>query len=209
MYCLFLDFSFSVGVCALFEDGSVVEEVHLSRADSKHPCRVWQDLLGRKGISLDEVSFFSCGIGPGSFTGIRNAAATVKGASYATNKPIVALSSLLLFAPLKEGSFCIAVDGGAGGVYSQRLEKRGDTYILSPTTQEKEFSFPPDVTAVSPSFEWCESLPKGAIVQKTSALVVAKVAFQEWKLGNVHTSKTLPLAYLRKTQAEIEREKRA
>jgi len=207
MYCLFLDLSFSEGVCALFKDAEVVEEVHLSRSDSKHPCSFWQDLLDREGISLEKISFFACGIGPGSFTGIRNAVATVKGAALAIEKPIVALSSLLLYLPEGDGKFCVAVVGGAGGVYSQCVEKTPSSYKLFAPIQEKEFHFPENAIAVSPSFDWCEDLPKERIEQQSHATVAAKIAFQEWKSGHLCTPDTLSVTYLRKTQAEREEER--
>jgi tRNA threonylcarbamoyladenosine biosynthesis protein TsaB len=206
MYCLFLDLSFPEGVCALFKDGEVVEEVHLSKADSKHPCSFWQDLLDREGISLNKVSFFACGIGPGSFTGVRNAVATVKGAVLATGKPIVAISSLLLYLPEGEGTFCVAIDGGAGGIYSQCIEKSSHGYKLFAPMQQKAFNFPKDAVAVSPSFDWCEGFPQERIEQKSHAATVAKVAFQEWEKGHLETAETLSVTYLRKTQAEREQE---
>jgi len=207
MYCLFLDLSFSEGVCALFKDGDVVEEIHLSRADTKHPCSFWQDLLDREGISLEQVSFFACGIGPGSFTGVRNAVATVKGAVLATEKVVVALSSLLLYLPEGEGRFCVAIDGGAGGMYSQCIEKTSSGYTLSAPTQQKAFHFPESLIAVSPSFDWCDDLPQERIEQQSHARAAAKIAFQEWERGHLYTAESLSITYLRKTQAEREQER--
>jgi len=203
MYCLFLDLSFPEGICALFKDAVVVNERRLSRSDSRHPCSFWQEFLDREKISLEEIAFFACGVGPGSFTGIRNAVATVKGASLSMNKPIVALSSLFLYLPEGEGRFCIAVEGGAGGIYSQCVERSSGIYTFSSPSQQKEFSFPEDAIAVSPSFNWYKNILETRIKQKAHVVTIAKIAFQEWERGHRYTAQTLPVRYLRKTQAEL------
>ncbi|MBU1125789.1 MAG: tRNA (adenosine(37)-N6)-threonylcarbamoyltransferase complex dimerization subunit type 1 TsaB [Candidatus Omnitrophica bacterium] len=43
---------------------------------------------------MKDVDYFFCGIGPGSFTGIRVGVATIKGLSWASGKPVVEIPSL-------------------------------------------------------------------------------------------------------------------
>jgi tRNA threonylcarbamoyladenosine biosynthesis protein TsaB len=51
-------------------------------------------LLADLRMKLDDIGAFAVGAGPGSFTGIRIGAATVKGLAHAADKPFVVVSSL-------------------------------------------------------------------------------------------------------------------
>jgi tRNA threonylcarbamoyladenosine biosynthesis protein TsaB len=51
-------------------------------------------VLQAAGVSLQEIDYFACGLGPGSFTGLRIGIAAVKGLSWALNKRIAGLCSL-------------------------------------------------------------------------------------------------------------------
>jgi len=50
------------------------------------------------GWELADVDYFACGLGPGSFTGIRIGLSAIKGLSLAEDKPIVGVSSLDILA---------------------------------------------------------------------------------------------------------------
>ncbi len=52
------------------------------------------ELLARHGKTLRDVTGLVCGLGPGSFTGLRIGLATLKGLSYALQVPLVGVSSL-------------------------------------------------------------------------------------------------------------------
>jgi len=43
---------------------------------------------------LEEIDYFACGLGPGSFTGIRVGLGAVKGLSWSLHKPIIGVSTL-------------------------------------------------------------------------------------------------------------------
>lgn len=47
---------------------------------------------------ISEVDYFACGLGPGSFTGMRVGLATIKGLSWATKKPVIGISTLDILA---------------------------------------------------------------------------------------------------------------
>jgi len=53
------------------------------------------DLLGWQANDFD---YLACGLGPGSFTGVRVGLATIKGMSWALNKPIIGISTLDILA---------------------------------------------------------------------------------------------------------------
>jgi len=47
---------------------------------------------------ISDIDYFACGLGPGSFTGLRVGLATIKGLAWSANKPIVGISSLDILA---------------------------------------------------------------------------------------------------------------
>lgn len=51
-------------------------------------------VLSELNITLKDIDYFGCVVGPGSFTGIRIAISTQKAFSYVFNKPSVAINSL-------------------------------------------------------------------------------------------------------------------
>jgi tRNA threonylcarbamoyladenosine biosynthesis protein TsaB len=210
IYSLYLDHSSREGVSALLKDGCVVDMHCCDRDRARHPCQAWQELLDRHDLRVSDLSFFACGVGPGSYTGIRSAAATVQAAAFATGKPIVALSSLLLYVPTGSGSYMAVADAGPGGAFVQSMTVCGGTYHIE---RSERMELPaalararPDLTLVCASSEWiwekmaksgcpsCEQL----LVREVSPHVatVAAVAYQEWQAGRLYSARSLPLDYI-------------
>ena len=57
-----------------------------------------QRTLEASGLKLERVDYFACGLGPGSFTGLRTGVAAIKGFSWALQKPMLGISSLDIIA---------------------------------------------------------------------------------------------------------------
>ncbi len=57
-----------------------------------------QRVLKAEGLSVSDIDYFACGLGPGSFTGMRMGLATIKGLSLIGNKPVVGVSTLDILA---------------------------------------------------------------------------------------------------------------
>ncbi len=55
-------------------------------------------VLNEAGATLEEMDFFACVIGAGSFTGIRIGVSTVKAFSYAMDKPVLGVTSFAVLA---------------------------------------------------------------------------------------------------------------
>jgi tRNA threonylcarbamoyladenosine biosynthesis protein TsaB len=93
---LALDTSTSVGsVCVGKGSRVVAESVMLGQgAHSADLIPSIGGVLGEAGVGLSELSGLLVGAGPGSFTGVRVAAATVKGLAHALGIPLWAVSSL-------------------------------------------------------------------------------------------------------------------
>ena len=238
MYCLFLDIASSQSLCSLFFNGRVVEEICSDTISSRHPCAIWQILLDRHNVNLDQIHFFACGVGPGSYTGIRTAVATVKSLSLVMKKPIVAVSSLLLLSPVADGQYVLLADGGFSGAYMQKVSVSATGIVVEPPQIMSLNAVPDDFFIVTDALEWIEKrglcIPKqaeelgldlsqssrdstiknGSIfeywfspkLQCRHGAMVARYCYQEAAAERVYSATTLPVWYLRKTQAEIERE---
>jgi tRNA threonylcarbamoyladenosine biosynthesis protein TsaB len=112
------DTSGSVGSVAVGSGGEVLARVGLQQR-GEHAARLVpaiEEVLEQAGVDRDEVSGVVVGEGPGSFTGVRVAAATAKGLVYGLQCPLWAISSL--------AATSLALDGG--GIRYVLFDARGD-----------------------------------------------------------------------------------
>lgn len=96
MLILALDTTTSAGSCALVRDGRVVREEASDRGRpqaARLPGEL-AALLGRTGITLQEIDALAVGTGPGSFTGLRVGIATMQGLAVAGGKSLFGVSAL-------------------------------------------------------------------------------------------------------------------
>lgn len=84
------------------------------------------------GIKITDIDLFACTIGPGSFTGLRIGASTLKGFMIGTGKPAVGVSSLAAVA-LNAGKsskvICSVMDAGRGQVYVACFKYNNDGFL--------------------------------------------------------------------------------
>ncbi|MBE7035202.1 MAG: tRNA (adenosine(37)-N6)-threonylcarbamoyltransferase complex dimerization subunit type 1 TsaB [Ruminococcaceae bacterium] len=100
MIVLGLDASSDSAAVGIVKDGVLLCEqtIHNGKNHSLTLLPAVETLLGEVGLSFENIDVYACGIGPGSFTGVRIGAATLKGFAQAWDKPVVALSSLQILA---------------------------------------------------------------------------------------------------------------
>lgn len=87
------------------------------------------DILKRSKTALKDLDGFCLSIGPGSFTGLRIGAVTVKGLAFVTKKPIVAVPTLdaIAFNERKFcGIICPVLDARKNKVYAALYRSDGD-----------------------------------------------------------------------------------
>lgn len=119
---LALDTSTRTGSIALGLDGRVLVESQLS-VQAVHSESVLPEidrLFGAAGFGPSEIRRIVVGSGPGSFTGVRIAAALAKGIRAATGAELFAYSSLAAIAVGSgaTGRVCAAIDARRGQVYA-------------------------------------------------------------------------------------------
>lgn len=93
-------------------------------------------LLKEKHISYKNISCFVTTVGPGSFTGLRIALATLHGLALATGIPVKTLTSLQAVAhDVAADDFIVALNAGKGEVFAQRFihhTAEGDMMVVKP-----------------------------------------------------------------------------
>jgi tRNA threonylcarbamoyladenosine biosynthesis protein TsaB len=93
-------------------------------------------VLQAAGISARQIDCFACGIGPGSFTGIRIGMACVKGLAFASSTRVcgvVSLDIIALNARREEGVIAAVIDAKRGLVYAALYRMKRDALVrLSP-----------------------------------------------------------------------------
>lgn len=96
MKILALDTSTLMSTCAIIEDGKLLGEYSLNR-DMSHSERLVpmiKDMLAELDIKLKDIDLYAVATGPGSFTGLRIGAATIKGFAHVFDKPVVGISTI-------------------------------------------------------------------------------------------------------------------
>jgi len=128
MRCLALDTSTRLGSIAIGADGVPVAEIVLS-VRATHSETVLDEasrLLDRVGWRLDGLDAVVVGAGPGSFTGVRIAAALAKGLCFAHDLPLFAFSSLwAVAAGVTAAPLCTLFDARRDEVYAAQFPAGG------------------------------------------------------------------------------------
>lgn len=87
-----------------------------------------------------DLKLIVCGIGPGSYTGIRVGASIAKAMSYSLKVPLAGVSSLQGFLPDKEAAFAAIFDAKMGGAYFMKgiKDNSGIRYLTGPQNSPLE-----------------------------------------------------------------------
>ncbi|MBN2538683.1 MAG: tRNA (adenosine(37)-N6)-threonylcarbamoyltransferase complex dimerization subunit type 1 TsaB [Deltaproteobacteria bacterium] len=126
MITLSADTSARTTSVALLEDDHVLAEFFMStgRNHAETLLPAIERLLISAGIKAEQIDLFAFTVGPGSFTGLRVGASTVKGLAFVLQKPVVGvctLDALALNVPdllRKKVAVCPVLDAGRGEVYT-------------------------------------------------------------------------------------------
>ena len=182
-----------------------------------------KSLLDVTGYTVDDIDVFACSTGPGSFTGVRIGAATVKGLAFGKNKNVLGISTLEALAQNlmpAEGLICPVMNARRGQVYTALFRGcDGQLTRLSPDAamaledletalKEKKLPFHlcgDGADLAKAFFTQVTPLPTPCLLVAQNALSVARCAYRAAKSGARGTDADLVPLYLRMPQAERER----
>lgn len=228
MKILALDSTAEVCTAALCEDDRLIAEmtVNTGNTHSETLLPVVEQLLKISETSLDEIDAFACSTGPGSFTGVRIGAATIKGIAYGKNKPCVSVSTVEALAYNLQsfnGILCPVMNARRNQVYNALFEcLDGVIKRLTPDRALSIDELDEELAALNRPIYLCgdgyEITEKGFKKTKIglvpfrqrlqSGYSVALCALQKIANGDTLTDAELVPIYLRPSQAERERNER-
>ena len=173
--------------------------------------------------TVADIDLFACATGPGSFTGVRIGAATVKGLAFGQNKNCLGVSTLEALAENLvpyEGILCPVMNARRGQVYNALFEvENGALKRLCPDRALSVAELAAELKAKGRPFALCgdgvneflrlspEIRPANVfpLLADQNAASVAKVAYRRALAGESGTDAALVPVYLRLPQAERER----
>ena len=211
---------------ALVKDGELLSQYSQCSAltHSRTLLPMAEDMLKNAEVQLSEVDLIAVAHGPGSFTGIRIGVSTVKGLSWAADKPCVGVSTLEAMAwhgLLSGGYVCPVMDARRQQVYNalfkiedgkpQRITDDRPIALTQLADEVRALGAPVllvgDGAALTEKFFRENSVPCRIAPENLrwqSAWGVAMAASDK----QPGTSETLLPVYLRLSQAERERQER-
>ena len=226
MKILSLDSTAIVSSVAVCEDETLLAQFTLNNGNthSETLLPMIEASLKLLSLTVDDIDLFSCSAGPGSFTGVRIGASTIKGLAFGKGKPCVGVSSLEALAYNLigvDGIICPVMNARRAQLYNAlflckdgKLQRICDDRLISVFDLEDELSKYSELpiylcgdgySIAKESFTKIEtkSTPTPQIYQ--SAYSVAMCALKAAKADMLTTDIELSPVYLRASQAERER----
>ncbi len=225
MLILSLDSTATVASVALVRDGAVLGEytVNAGNTHSVTLLPMIEHLLTMTKKKLSDVDLFAVSEGPGSFTGVRIGVACIKGLAFKFDKPCVGVSTLEALAYNLRGFggvICPCMNARRDQVYTaafrdgDALERLWDDTAISIAELSERLLEYTDVHFCGDGYFLVSHLSEKKTPERLtlqSAVNVAAVAeklYNETEDKSIFTSDALVPTYLRKPQAEREREER-
>ncbi|MBQ8432274.1 MAG: tRNA (adenosine(37)-N6)-threonylcarbamoyltransferase complex dimerization subunit type 1 TsaB [Clostridia bacterium] len=226
MKILALDSTAQVATVALCEDERLLGEYTINNGNthSETLLPMVESILQFFSITPADVDLFAISAGPGSFTGVRIGAATVKGLAFAHNKPCVGVSTLEALAYNligTNGLICPVMNARRKQVYTALFRcKDGIQERLLPDSalsieeldgilkeySSESISLCGDGYAITNQYLTTRTTSTPERLRHQSAYSVAQIALKQFRCGeNLSTDTTLAPTYLRPSQAERER----
>jgi tRNA threonylcarbamoyladenosine biosynthesis protein TsaB len=229
MRILAIDTATEVCGLALAVDDRIELEVSMAHGQThaKFLMKAVEQMLALSGWNLEDIDGFVVSKGPGSFTGLRIGIGTVKGLVMAAGKPMAAVSSLEVLAHQAAGMsewVCPMIDARRHEVYCSLYRLEGQTLVkAAPETVGP-------VEAVIPTLPvMCTFIGSGSVLYREKIRNILKnpaawapdslhsirpgvLAQRGWlrlKSGQMEDVGSFGPAYLRKSDAELNREKNA
>lgn len=229
MRILALDTTGQTASVAVIDEDKLIAEYTLNYklTHSQTTLPMIAQICEKAEVVLSSIDYIACAAGPGSFTGLRIGAATAKGLAFALGKQIVPVPTLEALAYNMfetDKIICPIMDARRGQVYTAFYQwVQGKLQALTPMMAQsieetiaaaegfgQKVIFLGDGVPVhleklrqNPAFIFA---PAHCALQRGAS--VAALAMEKAKAGYAIDGNQLELIYLRKSQAEREREER-
>lgn len=228
MKILALDSTAAVCSCAVCEDEKILSvfTVNSGNTHSETLLPMIEASLRMLSLEVCDIDLFAFSEGPGSFTGVRIGAATLKGLAFGRNKPCVGVSTLKALASNLSGMsgiVCPVMNARRNQVYNAiyracektLTELTADRAIGVPELEDELASFKEPIYLVGDGdFLLYESgklnyayVPEQLRAQ--SAASVALCALADFRKGTAVSDSAVVPTYLRPSQAERERNEKS
>lgn len=226
MITLSLDTTALTASAAILRDDKLLCEYSLASGNT-HSVTLLpmiKHMLEMTGLTTKDVDLYSVCAGPGSFTGLRIGVATVKGLAFADNTPCIAVSSLEAMAEnlrCLNGVICPVINARRSQVYTAlfRCENGVMTRITEDTTLlinelEEKLKEYDNVWFTGDAYDMVSHMTDNitpVILRGYNAAGAAYVGsrrYLEAEDKSQFNDMALQPVYLKKTQAEREREER-
>lgn len=218
----------ATAAAAIYEGGEIkkyaLTTVHSGLTHSETLFPLIDNVLKSLGKTVAEVNLFAVAAGPGSFTGVRIGVSAVKGLAF-DGRPVASVSALEALAENigAEGVICPLMDARRGVFYNALFKRENG--VLTRLTEDRAVSAEElsaeigeigkvylcgDGAALYQSLHSGNGIavPPTISERYQNALSVAVCAAKQWEQGRTTNAQTLAPVYLRKPQAEREREER-
>lgn len=233
MRILALDSTAVAASVAVTEDERLLALYHLNNGNthSETLLPMIESIMTRLGLGMEEIDLFAASVGPGSFTGVRIGAATLKGLAFGRGKPCAAVSTLEALAENLRGVtrvgeiICPVMNARRSQVYNALF--RADAYGFVRLTEDRAIAIADleaelaglgassdapvhlvgDGVAVTLAGAKDRSVfrPAPALLRDQNAYSVAVCALRAAQAGQTVSDGELAPVYLRPCQAERER----
>ena len=227
MKILALDSTAVTASVALCEDEALLAEYTIRNGNthSETLLPMVESILHFFGITPQQIDLFAASAGPGSFTGVRIGAATVKGLSFDSGKPCIGVSTLEALAQnlsAMDGLICPVMNARRKQVYTALFRcKNGvmerlmpDSAIAIAELDEILSAYEEPVLLCGDGYEITAQLLTHPIcniperLRHQSAYSVAQIALSLYRSGVRTSDAEMAPTYLRLSQAERERNER-
>lgn len=228
MKILSLDSSALTASVALCEDERVLAEYTLNNGNthSETLLPMVESVMTLFGITAKEIDLFAVSAGPGSFTGVRIGASTLKGLAFGLDTPCAEVSTLEALAynlRLHKGLICPVMNARRSQVYTALFRSDGksltrlmpDSALAISELDEILSEYGEEICLCGDGYDiTVKGMEKTALLfvpeemRAQSAVSVAQVALANYKSGVSCSDRELGVNYLRPSQAERERAER-
>ena len=230
MKILAIDTSTAAASAALVEDGNLCCEYILNdgKKHSEKLITLIDMVIKSCGMEVSDIDVFACSTGPGSFTGLRVGASAIKGMAQALNKVVIGVPTLDGLAYNLwgyKGFVCPVLDAQRNMVYASLygfetddMVKIKDFHAIGITELMGELnSFNEDIIFLGDAISIFKKEIKkflgkakfastGFVYPRASS--VASLAAFKYGKGEISKYDDLKIHYIRKSQAEVEYEKK-